>query len=148
MAVFLAHWDNKAENQRLVCLDREPSGPTRERCAESLALVQDLGATFGPRKVNLDAWRHTRIWSDRASCQVSMESMPHAGGTFPPRPHLGGGTAIPGGRGSARSHGQRSARSSRERDSRSTTVEDVEAWVTAFEDKVREISAGPPCPGR
>ena len=22
MAMFLAHWDNKAENQRLVCLDQ------------------------------------------------------------------------------------------------------------------------------
>ena len=26
--------------------------------------------------------------------------------------------------------------------------EDVEAWVDVFQDKVREISAGPPCPAR
>ena len=26
--------------------------------------------------------------------------------------------------------------------------QDVDAWVSVFEDKVREISAGPPCPGR
>ena len=93
LAVFLTHWDNKADNQRLVCLDDQLSTggsqrpnaltsgvpvasgfppPPRlrrdlavaqrakagsRRCHYPLALIQDLGATFGPSKVNLAQWR-------------------------------------------------------------------------------------------
>jgi hypothetical protein len=79
MAVFLAHWDNKPRNQRLVCLSAvEPD----ERCRRPLVMLQDLGATFGPRKVNLSAWRDTSIWMDSQGCRVSMESFPHDGATF------------------------------------------------------------------
>jgi hypothetical protein len=81
LAVFLAHWDNKSENQRLVCLD-EPAGMDR-RCSRPVAMLQDLGATFGPTKANLARWRQGAIWADRASCTVSMEGMPWNGGTFP-----------------------------------------------------------------
>jgi hypothetical protein len=80
MAVFLAHWDNKARNQRLVCLS--PAGPDG-RCERPLVMLQDVGATFGPRKVNLSAWRETPIWMNTQSgCRVSMESFPHDGATF------------------------------------------------------------------
>src|SRR5688500_6415807 len=58
LAVFLAHWDNKAENQRLVCLDAA--------CSRPLAMMQDVGATFGPVKVNLAQWREA-LWHDRRS---------------------------------------------------------------------------------
>jgi hypothetical protein len=81
LAVFLAHWDNKAENQRLVCLDREV--PDRARaCSDPVLMIQDLGATFGPTKVNLAQWRHMPVWADRATCTVSMQAMPYHGGTF------------------------------------------------------------------
>ena len=79
MAVFLAHWDNKARNQRLTCLS--PVGPD-ERCPRPLVLLQDVGATFGPRKVNLSAWRDAPIWRDAEGCRVSMERLPHDGATF------------------------------------------------------------------
>ena len=47
LAVFLAHWDNKAENQRLVCLSKTwPEGTT---CPEPFLILQDVGSTFGPR---------------------------------------------------------------------------------------------------
>jgi hypothetical protein len=82
LAVFLAHWDNKADNQRLVCLDAVPGVPDRP-CAEPVAMIQDLGATFGPYKVNLAGWRSAPIWSDRATCTLSMRSLPFHGGTFP-----------------------------------------------------------------
>jgi hypothetical protein len=86
LAVFLAHWDNKSENQRLVCLDDLPasvaSGFSR-KCERPFALMQDLGATFGPRKVNLARWRDLPIWSDRSTCQLSMRRLPFGGGTFP-----------------------------------------------------------------
>lgn len=79
LAVFLAHWDNKPENQRLVCLDEDVD----EACARPMGLIQDLGASFGPTKVNLARWQELPIWYDRASCTVSMRSLPYHGGSFP-----------------------------------------------------------------
>lgn len=81
VAVLLAHWDNKHSNQRLVCLDA-PSGDDTA-CARPLALIQDVGATFGPRKVNLARWRQEPVWADRATCLVSMRTLPYQGSTFP-----------------------------------------------------------------
>ena len=80
LAVFLAHWDNKAENQRLVCLD-QPT--TAGACAQPLTMIQDAGAVFGPSKVNLSRWREMPIWRDRSRCVVSMRRLPHNGATFP-----------------------------------------------------------------
>jgi hypothetical protein len=147
VAIFLAHWDNKAENQRLVCLDSDRSGLARERCARPLALVQDLGATFGPRKVNLRAWRRTPIWTDRAACLVSMANMPHSGGTFEPVRISDGGRRFLAERLGALSRAEirtlfEGARFPQH------DGEHVDAWVDAFEDKVRQISAGPACPAR
>lgn len=80
LAVFLAHWDNKDENQRLVCLDGTP--PPAANCARPLAMIQDLGATFGPTKVNLARWRDLPVWQDRATCTVSMQALPFGGASF------------------------------------------------------------------
>jgi len=95
LAAFLAHWDNKSSNQRLVCLDRLPrqsakrdGGPSRSAlrrdrvCATPLAMIQDLGASFGPPKVNLARWRDLPVWHDRASCTLSMRALPYEGATF------------------------------------------------------------------
>ena len=81
MAVLLAHWDNKAENQRLVC-PPGADGPDGT-CAQPLAIMQDLGATFGPTKVDLHNWRRQRIWADATTCRVSMKTLPSSGATFP-----------------------------------------------------------------
>ena len=80
LAVFIAHWDNKSENQRLVCLD-DASGGTR-RCERPLAMIQDLGASFGPPKVNLARWRDLPVWHDRTTCTLSMRALPFEGATF------------------------------------------------------------------
>ena len=80
MAIFLAHWDNKAANQRLVCLAERWADGTP--CPRTFLLLHDLGATFGPRKVDLHDWEAAAIWEDRASCVVSMRDMPHGGATF------------------------------------------------------------------
>jgi hypothetical protein len=80
LAVFLAHWDNKAENQRLVCLDANQ--PDTAACHDPLLMIQDLGSTFGPMKVNLSQWRQTPIWMDKSTCTVSMKMLPYRGGTF------------------------------------------------------------------
>jgi len=80
IAVFLAHWDNKAENQRLVCLT--PGWRVGMRCRDSFLLLQDVGSTFGPTRVDLDAWEDAMMWSDRSTCTISMREMPYKGGTF------------------------------------------------------------------
>lgn len=83
MAMFLAHWDNKSENQRLLCppdADR-PDGS----CTRPLAILQDVGATFGPNKLDLHNWQQTPIWADARTCTVSMKSLPFNGATFPDR---------------------------------------------------------------
>jgi hypothetical protein len=82
LAVFMAHWDNKSENQRLVCLDVPVPDPSTD-CHRPLAMIQDLGATFGPTKVNIGTWPAVPIWADRDSCRVSMTTLPWKGGTFP-----------------------------------------------------------------
>ena len=81
LAAFLVHWDNKAANQRLIC----PPGRTQPdgRCEAPVALLQDVGATFGPLKADLRNWRETPVFADPASCTVSMKRLPWAGGTFP-----------------------------------------------------------------
>jgi hypothetical protein len=58
LAMFLAHWDNKSTNQRIVCLDQATTAPTpgSRRCKEPLLMIQDLGSTFGPYKANLTQW--------------------------------------------------------------------------------------------
>jgi hypothetical protein len=80
-AVLIAHWDNKAENQRLICL---PGGDLPDGgCTRPLAMIQDLGASFGPVKVDLHNWRSTGVWTDPRTCAVSMENLPWGGATFP-----------------------------------------------------------------
>jgi len=91
LAAFLAHWDNKAQNQRLVCMDRTAGGDrvlshaggAREGgCATPIAMIQDLGASFGPPKVNLARWRDLPVWYDRTTCTLSMRALPFEGATF------------------------------------------------------------------
>lgn len=85
MAVFLAHWDNKAKNQRLLCAgedEDENEQPTAD-CDRPMAMIQDLGGTFGPHKLDLRKWSATPIWADAPSCRVSMRALPYGGSTFP-----------------------------------------------------------------
>jgi hypothetical protein len=80
MAVLVAHWDNKADNQRLVC----PSGQLRPdgSCRSPIAVLHDLGATFGPLKLDLQNWKHAPMWADPSHCRVSMATLPYHGATF------------------------------------------------------------------
>ena len=149
MAIFLHHWDNKAPNQRLVCLD-EPSGDSNGPCPRPFAFIQDVGSTFGPNKVNLESWRTRSVWRDRATCEVTMEDMPFSGATFPTR-RIG----EEGRKFLADKLGRLSAAQIRtlfmaarfpEYHARRDPGADVESWVRAFQDKVREIADRPPCP--
>jgi hypothetical protein len=148
VAILLAHWDNKGANQRLICpAGRElPDG----RCAAPVAMIQDLGATFGPMRIDLPSWRATSIWRDRAACTISMRALPYEGGTFPDVSISESGRVM-----TADLLEQLSRQQLRQLfiASRITAYDGIDgearnpdAWAQAFEDKVREIRAGGPCP--
>lgn len=81
IAVFLAHWDNKAPNQRLICLG-DRGADSAEPCEKPLLMLQDLGATFGPKKVDYLGWKHAPIWRDAQGCTATMSALPYRGATF------------------------------------------------------------------
>ena len=142
LAVFLVHWDNKSENQRLICL----SGPPGKdgRCKTPMAILQDVGATFGPRKVNLAAWRTAVIWTDRARCEIGMPDMPHGGATFVPVQVSESGRRFLADRLQSFSAAQiaslfRGARFE-------PRYGAVSEWVKAFQTRVAQIADGPRCP--
>jgi hypothetical protein len=148
MAVFLAHWDNKAPNQRLICPQGgdQPDGS----CDQPLAIMQDLGATFGPLKIDLQNWRRGRIWKDPATCTVSMAHMPWSGGTFPERRISEGGRLLLLGLLDQLSAGQLRDLFTASRiinhDQYDAQARRPESWIGAFRDKVEQIRAAGPCP--
>jgi hypothetical protein len=151
LSVLIAHWDNKSENQRLVC-DSEADWPEGENCRAPFVMLQDIGGAFGPRKVDLDGWRKAPIWDDRTQCITSMATMPYEGATFKPvrvseagRRHL---ASLLG----DLSDDQLTALFSGARFDQSTGLlqtgkaATIPDWVAAFKHKVSEVSEGPPCP--
>lgn len=148
LAVFLAHWDNKSENQRLVCLSSEWAEGSA--CKEPFLLLQDVGGTFGPRKLDLDAWEQVEIWKDRTTCTVSMSEMPHGGATFAEARVLEDGRQFLGRLLAQLSERQLtdlfvSARFDQQR-GMVDSVRPASDWVRAFKHKVTAINEGPPCP--
>jgi hypothetical protein len=147
-AMLLAHWDNKAPNQRLMCLS--PSAPAAEACSQPFAYIHDLGATFGPNKVDLDRWSKAPIWSNRERCTVSMRQFPYGGGTFPDTQISEAGrrlitqqlaslterqlTALFTAAHFPEFHGGRGA------------AADPKRWAAVFREKVRQIAEAGPCP--
>ena len=150
LAVFLAHWDNKSENQRLVCLS-EKDWPDGGKCSRPFAMLQDIGSSFGPRKVDLEKWEQNSIWEDRATCTATMDGLPYKGATFKPvkvseagRKHLASLleqisdrqiTALFTG-----------ARFDQSKGMLGFTASPVADWARAFKKRVHQISAGPQCP--
>ncbi len=135
MAMFLHHWDNKTANQRLICAGAETAD-----CQHPIAMIQDTGSAFGPKKVDLDNWRSRPIWSDRSSCVLSMKGMPYNGGTFDEVAISEGGRRL---------LGERLRQISPEHIGALFTaaeVDDVPQWVSAFQEKVRQIVERPSCP--
>ena len=149
LAVFLAHWDNRPDNQRLVCLTQPwPEGTT---CGAPFAMLQDVGSTFGPRKVDLAAWESAQVWEDRYTCTLSMRDMPEGGGTFQfARVSERGRQFLAGLLGELTDAQLRDLFSGAGFDRprpplmRTTPVSE---WVRVFRQRVRAISEGSPCPG-
>ena len=148
LAVFLAHWDNKAENQRLICPDG--SDLPGDGCARPIAMMQDVGATFGPAKLDLHQWKRTPIWADPGSCRVSMEELLWDGGTFPEQHISEGGRLFLLRLLEQLSPAQldRLFSGARVPLYPAMTVESASAaaWTSAFLDKVRQIREAGPCP--
>jgi len=151
LAVFLAHWDNKSENQRLVC-ESEHDWPEGGACRAPFAMLQDIGGAFGPRKVDLDGWRAAPIWDDRARCTTSMTALPYEGATFAPvtiteagRRHL---ASLLGQLRDDQIAGLfAGARFDQATGLLPTVVpHGIPEWVAAFKSRVRAISDGPACP--
>lgn len=148
ISVFLADWDNKAANQRLVCL---PGGDVPDGgCRTPFAYLQDVGATFGPKGLNLEAWKATPVWTDPSACGVSMKSLPYHGATFRDTVISEGGRRL-------LADGMKQLRRQQISDlftaagftayvRSSEAGRNVENWVNAFEDKVRQIADRPACP--
>ena len=148
IAVFLADWDNKPENQRLVCL---PGGDLPDGgCSTPFAYLSDVGATFGPWGLDLEAWRATPVWADPSSCLVSMKSLPFQGATFPDTRISESGRRF-------LADEMKQLQPAQVRDlftvagfpdfmKSSKAGHNVDNWVSAFEDKVRQIADRPPCP--
>lgn len=135
MAVFLHHWDNKTSNQRLTC--RNSKTPD---CAHPLAMIQDVGSDFGPKKVNLENWKSKPVWADPATCTVTMKWLPYKGGTFGDVQISDEGRRLLGDRLSQLSRRQIESLFA------NAGLKDVPQWVAAFENKVQQIAAHPGCP--
>lgn len=138
-AMLLAHWDNKASNQRLVCLAPAPGGVMP--CPRPFALINDLGATFGPNKVDLNHWKSVPIWTDRARCLVSMRQFPYSGATFPDTVVSEAGRQL-----IARQLNALSERQMTSLFSGARFGGDAREWAAALMVKIRQIADGAPCP--
>ena len=133
IAMFLNHWDNKTSNQGLACA---PS------CEHPLAVIEDAGSTFGPKKVDLHAWSESPFWDDPASCTLSMKHLPYKGGTFSDVRISEEGRRV---------LAQRLSQLTREHIQALFTAarfNDVDRWVAAFERRAGAIVRRPPCPSK
>jgi hypothetical protein len=135
IAVFLHHWDNKTANQRLTCV-----GSKSANCAHPLAMIQDVGSNFGPKKADLENWKSRPVFSDRSACWLTMESMPYDGGTFEKIQITEEGRRLLGDRLKQLSHAQITSLFT------AAQLDNVPQWVAVFQDKVRQIADRPPCP--
>ena len=151
ISVFIAHWDNKNPNQRLTCLGAEKDDDQAgDECARPLLMLQDLGATFGPTKVQFKKWAASPIWKDAAGCVVSMEQMPYEGILFPPTQISEGGRALLAERllRLTEAHVRSLFEGARFPDpvTGATPAADLSPWVQTFMKKVDDIAKRAPCP--
>jgi hypothetical protein len=146
IAVVLGHWDNKSSNQRLVCLDagspekHDQAAP----CRRPLIMLQDLGSTFGPRKLNQKGWQESAVWADETSCLVSMKELPYDGATFLDMDISEAGRQRLSERLARLSHAQ--IESLFAGAAFPSDGGGVSEWATILEDKIRQIVERPACP--
>jgi hypothetical protein len=155
LVVLLNNWDNRRDNQRLVCL---PGGARDDgECRRPFAYMQDVGGTFGrvggakdERKLDVEGWSQVPVWKDEAACVVNIDSPMLHGATF------GTATITESGRrflverlkrlppGAVRDLFEGAGFA--DYGWSSPASRDVDNWVRAFEGKVRQIADRAPCP--
>jgi hypothetical protein len=145
MAIFLNHWDNKTTNQRLICpslarSEKRADSDETPKCEHPLAMIQDAGATFGPNKVNLQAWSESPVWADTASCSISMKHLPYEGSTFQEVSISDEGRRLLANRLLQLTPPRLTALFTYAR------FDNVDRWVAAFGRRVDTIARRPPCP--
>jgi hypothetical protein len=145
-AMLVAHWDNKASNQRLVCRDAGTRGP----CERPFAIIQDLGSTFGPVRVDLDAWTAAPIWKDRTRCVLSMKMLPYDGATFPDVTISEAGRRLLARHLTLLTEAQKISlfEAARFPEADGGDPARAAAWASVLSRKIREISEGAPCLSR
>jgi len=81
LAVMLQHTDNKAEQQKLLCLDEETPPHKLGACPSTFMMIHDVGLTFGTATLrnsqerssaNLHAWSQTPMWKDVQHCVANL----------------------------------------------------------------------------
>jgi hypothetical protein len=81
LAVFVQHGDNKAQNQRLVCLPGESQAAVEGCPGASFLMIQDMGNTFGrgtlihaptTGSANFKEWSTVPLWKDPAGCETHL----------------------------------------------------------------------------
>jgi hypothetical protein len=147
VAALLSHWDNKSVNQRLVC--RSGSPRPDGSCPDPFAIIHDLGASFGPNKIDLENWEGTPIWKDRTRCLVSMKLLPFRGGTFKDTEISEGGRQLLARQLAAVSEEQAAALFTAARFHefhRSGDAADPREWARVLKKKAAQIAQGEPCP--
>jgi hypothetical protein len=150
MAAFLANWDSKPSNQRLLCLPGGEPAAAGGPCRTPFAMMQDVGRTFGPRYMDVGRWSATPLWADPATCLVSMKGLPYDGATFSDV-QVGeeGRRLLADMLGSLREEQVRGlfvgARFA-EYVQQPVSGRDPETWVRAFQHRVRQLVDRPPCP--
>jgi hypothetical protein len=77
LAVLIQHSDNKADQQRLNCLEPDKSDARDWSCRHPFMYVHDVGLTFGKASllnrsavsgVNFENWSRQPIWQDATTC--------------------------------------------------------------------------------
>jgi hypothetical protein len=112
-------------------------------------MIQDLGATFGPDRVDLQNWRNTPVWRDRATCTVSMQSLPYGGATFVDRRISEEGRTLLAGLLEQLSDRQLAdlftAARFADLEGISADARDPRAWARVFQEKITAVKEGGPC---
>jgi hypothetical protein len=150
MAAFLANWDTKSSNQRLVCLPGDPRDTPDAPCRRPFLLMQDVGASFGPWSMDPDGWAAHPLWADPTHCRLNMRSLPFQGATFGDVEVTEGGRQMAARLLRSLSEAQvaglfTAARADRYPSYASPQGRDVGHWVRVFEDRVRQLSDHPAC---
>jgi hypothetical protein len=81
LAAMIQHTDNKAPQQRLICLP-DAEDQARGTCGKPLMMINDLGVTFGKAiltnsnskgSLNFENWSAVPVWKDPDQCVANLK---------------------------------------------------------------------------